>query len=187
MRRIREVLVASYLVLFSPSAALHGQVPDFSQLSGREAFAAMAEYLSRDGGRWRADNPNHDGTASTPPAFGLWFAQELRGRVLTLQIVVHYPNRVVVSSTGRWAWHPATDQLSYEMVDRAGGLTEGLTAFPESAVFRTVATRYADGSPPTRHRDDNLLVSGDVHRNETFEDTEEGWVSRGVYEWIRTR
>ena len=155
-----------WLLLLCLPADLGAQVPDFSRLRPQAAFAA---------------------TASSPPAFGLWFTEELGGRVLNLRIVIHYPDRDVVSSSGRWAWNPATSQVSYRTVDRGGGLTEGVTTFPDAAVFRTVATRYSQRGPPSNHRDDNLLVSADVHRNETFEETAQGWVSRGIYEWIRTR
>ena len=163
---------------------VEAQVPRLDDATPEASFDAMAEYLARDGGRWVAPNPNHDGSGASPPEFGLWFERDVNDRLLELRIVVMFSDRTVVSSRGHWAWHPAREELVYVMVDRGGGVTEGATTFPDARTFKTLATRFA-GNGSSEHRDDNVLVSPDLHRNETFHREGEDWVSGGVYEWRR--
>lgn len=172
-------------LLLATTHATGLQLPRFEARDPEASFAAMAEYLARDGGRWRASNPNHDPDRGTPPEFGLWFERHLDGRVLQLRIVVHYADRTVVSSHGQWSWHPGRGELHYLMTDRGGGVTEGVTTFPEPAMFRTEATRYGPDGLTAEHRDDNLLVSDSLHRNETFAVKDGFATSGGVYEWRR--
>jgi hypothetical protein len=162
-----------------------GQVPTFDPSDARASFAAMAEYLARDGGRWRSANPSHDGSASSPREFGLWFARRLEGSVLEIQIVSYFPDRTVVSSHGQWTWHPGLRELRYITTHRGGGVTEGTTTFPDSVTFQTTAIRFGRAGRSSEVRDDNVLVSENVHRNETFARDGERWLSGGVYEWRR--
>lgn len=161
------------------------QLPDFDPSDPVASFDAMGEYLTRDGGRWVAANPNYDGTESSPSAFGLWFERDVNGLFLELRIVIHFADRTVVSSRGHWAWHPVRHELTHVMVDRGGGVSEAVTTFADTRTFVTLATRAgADGN--TEHRDENVIVSPDLHRNETFRRNGDEWVSGGVYEWRRS-
>lgn len=175
------VAVASSINIESVS----GQVSSFEPGDAYASFQVMAEYLSRDGGRWRAPNPNFDGSSGSPPEFGLWFERDLNDRILQIQIVVHYPKRTVVASRGQWIWHPGSQEVRYFVVHRGGGVTEGVTTFPSGAMFRTVATRIGANGQKSEHRDDNVLVGASVHRNETFQLQDGRTESGGVYEWRR--
>ena len=183
------LFAAVWVSCLNATIEAQAQIPSFDSDDPQAAFSAMAEYLSRDGGRWRAANPNHDGSrAESPPEFGLWFDWVLEQRTLELRIVLHYSDSSVVSSGGYWVWHPGEEELSYVMIGRNGSLTEGTTDFPNATTFTTVATLYRPGGTASVHRDDNVLVIETVHRNETFRRDEAGvWVSQGVYEWYRTR
>ena len=183
------VLRASVWLFASMSSPLVAQVPSFDPDDGNASFEAMAEYLARDGGRWRSDNPNYDpNRVNSPPAFGLWFTRALNGRVLDLRIVVHYADSTVVSSEGQWAWHPGESRLTYRMVGRNGSLTEGTTDFERPSTFTTVTTAYSRRGNASVHRDDNVLVDDSLHRNETFRrNTDGSWTSEGVYEWRRSK
>lgn len=148
----------------------------------------MAEYLSADGGQWRASNPNRDpARGNAPPAFGLWFEwlpQHLR---LELRIVVHFSDTTRISSTGQFAWHPRDQSVRYGMSGRNGSFTEGTTSFLNSSTFQTFATYHTRNGTATSHRDDNWIVDDSTHRNETLQlDSAGTWQSRGVYTWRRT-
>lgn len=177
---------ALFLCVSQPVAAQ--TVPTFDPSQPRSSFQAMAEYLAADGGQWRAPNPNHDpARPNSPPAFGLWFDWVAQQRKLELRIVVHAADSTFLSSSGDFVWHPAEQRISYRMVGRNGSLTEGTTDFTDASTFRTVATFHRPNGRSTVHRDENLLVSPSVHRNETFQQDSTGaWVSGGVYEWTRT-
>jgi hypothetical protein len=182
MRRlILRLSTAGLCVATAPIAA---QVPVFDSADPQASFEAMSEYLARDGGRWVASNPNYDGTGSSPREFGLWFERDVSGLFLELRIVVLFPDRTVVSSRGHWSWHPGRAELSHVMVDRGGGVSEAVTTFPDSRTFVTIAARSGSYST-TEHRDDNEVVSANVHRNETFRRQGDQWVSGGIYEWRR--
>lgn len=185
VRTTMAVSIAWALQLGAMPDGASSQVPVLDTSDAQAAFMAMGEYLARDGGRWRAPNPNADGSANTPPAFGLWFSRHLDGRVLELEIVIHFADRTVVSSHGQWTWHPGRGEVTYVMTDRRGGLTEGTTTFPDPATFRTIATHFGRRGNTAEQRDDNVLVSEDLHRNETFQRDGDRWVSGGVYEWRR--
>ncbi|NKB89295.1 MAG: hypothetical protein GKS06_13840 [Acidobacteria bacterium] len=160
------------------------QEPSFEPEDTHASFQVMAEYLARDGGRWIGDNPNHDGSERSPHAFGLWFERDVRGHYLELKIVAHFADRDVISSRGSWAWNPDTGGLVYRMVDRGGGLTEGVTTFPDADTFATMTTRYADNGEAD-HRDTNDIIGPDEHHNETFARDNGEWVSGGIYIWRR--
>lgn len=186
MRQVRWLL-AVWVLSMSPVPGLEAQVPSLDGDDPQAAFHLMAEYLSRDGGRWRGANPNHDASNGRSPAeFGLWFRSVLEGHVLELSIVLHYADSVVVSSAGSWVWHPGAGELRYQMVGRNGSLTEGTTEFPDPRTFTTLATLLLPDGRTSEHRDDNVLVDGNLHRNETFQRDPSGdWVSRGIYDWHR--
>ncbi len=187
MREVRRASwIAGAALAVLVTHPLLAQVPRLDGSVPNASFEAMAEYLARDGGRWVAVNPNHDGSEQSPPDFGLWFERDVGGRFLELRIVVQYADRAVVSSRGHWTWHPGRQVLTYVMVDRGGGVTEGSTTFPDARTFRTLATRFTEDAS-SEHRDDNVLVSPDVHRNETFRREGDEWVSGGVYEWRRVK
>ena len=98
---------------------------------------------------------------------------------------MHYPDRTVISSFGHWTWHPGRNELSYMMTDRAGGLTQGVTTFLDSKTFRTEAVRFGPGGSTAMHRDDNVVISEALHRNETFRLDGGRPTSGGIYEWRR--
>ena len=173
-----------------PAEAQTPVVPTFDPEDPRTSFTAMAEYLSAAGGQWRSPNPNYDASRpASPPAFGLWFVWVAERRVLELSIVVHHADSsTTLSSKGQWVWHPGESRLTYLMIGRNGSVTEGTTAFTEPSTFTTVATFFRPNGRSSETRDENVLVSGSIHRNETFEPDQDGtWQSRGVYEWRRVR
>ena len=187
MRSPAALLLAALVVFSSLPGQAQVAVPEFDEAQSEQSFRDLAGYLSAEGGRWRAENPNYDeGNERSPPAFGLWFEWDSRLEVLSLEIVVHFPDRTVVSSSGGWLWHPGTNALDYTTKNRNGTLSRGTTEFSEPSIFTTVATLYGRSGKSSVHRDVNRLVSPSVHHNETFVALPDGsWHRRGVYEWHR--
>lgn len=181
---VRSCVAAVALLGLWPAYG-EGQVELFDSTDAVSSFQAMAEYLARDGGRWIAPNPNYNGAENSPTHFGLWFEQDARNHFLELKIVAHFPDQVLTSSRGHWAWHPTRGQLTHVMVDRGGGLSEGVTTYPSATVFVTTSIRSGVGGR-SESRDENVIISDDVHRNTSFHRDENEWVETGVYEWTRT-
>ena len=187
MRTSAVLLLAALAVFASLPSQAQVAVPQFDEAQPEQSFREMARYLSADGGRWRADNPNYDeDNERSPPAFGLWFEWDSGIEVLSIEIVVYFPDRTVVSSSGGWLWHPGTEALDNTTKNRNGSLSRGTTEFSEPSTFTTVATLYGRSGKASVHRDVNRLTSASVHHNETFVALPDGsWHSRGVFEWHR--
>ncbi len=185
VKHLRAHAIAATLVLAMDPVSAAAQVAPFDTTDGQASFLTMSEYLTRDGGKWRAPNPQHDGSARSPEAFELWFDSHFSGRILQIQIVVQYADRTVVSSHGQWMWHPGAGELRYLVAHRGGAVTEGVTTFPNATTFVTLATRTGRNGVVREQRDDNVMVSPSLHRNETFRMEAGGWTSGGVFEWSR--
>lgn len=188
----------NWLFVLGAAAAVHTvgseqtaaqEVPSLDPLEPQRSFVAMAEYLSADGGRWRAPNPNYDPEAPRGPShFGLWFDWHPELQLLELRIVTHLGESTRVSSQGRWAWHPGAESLRYVMSSRGGRYADGETTFEAPHTFTTVATTYRTGDAPVKHKDENVLVSPELHRNLSFREVEDDvWANQGTYEWRRVR
>lgn len=187
MRILSAISMIIPMVLCCAATQAQVEVPRFDAAQPEAAFRAMAQYLSAEGGRWRADNPNYDeGNERSPPAFGLWFEWDSELEVLSLEIVVYFSDRTLVSSSGQWLWHPGNEQLDYTTKNRNGSLSRGTTDFSEPSTFTTTATLYGRSGKSSVHRDVNRLVGPSVHHNETFAAQPDGsWQSQGIYEWRR--
>jgi hypothetical protein len=146
----------------------------------------MTQYLAHDGGRWKAENPNHDPAVPRSPShFGLWFDHVLERQILEVRIAVYYGDSAFVGSQGYWMWHPGKTALTYVLASANGGVYEGTTEFTDVHTFTTIATLYSRESNVT-YKDDNVLVSFGTHRNVSYRRGDDGqWVAQDTFEWKR--
>jgi hypothetical protein len=189
MPSIKTSLLFLALAVPWQSGLLAQEVPVLDSADPLRSFGATAEYLSADGGRWKAANPDYNPSAPRGPShFGLWFDWHPNLQLLELRIVTHVGDSARVSSRGHWVWHPGGESLRYVMSSPGGRYTEGDTTFESPHTFTTVATLYRSGDPPSQHRDENVLVSPGLHRNLSFQKAADGtWTNQGTYEWHRVR
>lgn len=194
MAQIRNTVLGAFLVLACATAALPAQVPGdevptFTGADVPQAYRDLGNYLARDGGRWRAPNPNHDPeNPRSASHFGLWFEWAVGEHMLELQIVAYVGDEVRSSSRSFWAWHAIDERLTYTAVDPGGGLALGDTTFPAAHVFRTETVRVGPDGSRMPHRDDNTLVSADVHTNISYSRSDTGeWTPQSEWRWERQR
>lgn len=149
-------------------------------------YDALAEYLSREGGKWIGENSQYDSTNErSPKAFGLWFNRPL-SVMLTLKIVAYVQDTVLVSSQGTFNWHPIKQEVFHAMSDRGNGYSDGITSFPNDSSFVSIMKIYRLDGNVYDHRDDNFIINENEHRNTSFKRNAAGeWEKIGSWIWKR--
>ncbi len=172
------------LVLFFQSEAQNAK--SFVEDPEWRNFEIMAEYLSDGSGKWTGLNKNHDpSNDSSPEAFGLWFERPMP-TLMTLRIVAYMGDTVRVSSQGVFSWHPIEKQVIHVMSDVGNGYSDGISTFPNETSFISTMKVFRPDGATYDHRDENFIVSENVHRNTSFGKDEQGnWIERGNWTWTR--
>ncbi len=149
-------------------------------------FDILADYLTRGSGKWIGQNSQYDpANERSPQSFGLWFERPIPG-LMTLKIVAYFNDTVMVSSQGTFNWHPLEKKVIHTTSDRGNGYSEGVTSFPNDSSFISVMKIYRPEGDVYDHKDENFIVSADVHRNTSYGKDERGnWVERGKWVWKR--
>lgn len=154
--------------------------------SQQEHFEKMADYLSAGGGKWTGENKNYNAdNPRSPKAFGLWFERPMNN-LLTLKIVAYINDTTVISSQGIFSWHPIKKEFVHLMADRGNGFSEGITEFPNDSTFISTMIVYRPSGKFYDHKDENFIVSENVHRNTSFKKDKDGnWIENGQWIWTR--
>lgn len=166
-------------------------VPVQAQVNGKNSgtlqhFDKMAEYLSRGSGKWRGENKHYNSTnPGSPKAYGLWFERPLK-YLLTIKIVAYLSDTVRISSQGIFFWHPQKNTFVHVSTDMGNGLSEGISEFPNDSTFISTMIIYRPNGKVFAHKDQNFIVSENVHRNTSYKKNAEGqWMVSGNWIWIR--
>ncbi len=151
-----------------------------------ENFNSMADYLCTGSGKWTGVNRKHEpSNERSPKAFGLWFERSIPS-LMTLKIVAYVQDTILISSQGIFAWHPIKQQVIHSTSDRGNGYSEGISAFPNDSTFISTMMVYRPGGSSYAHKDENFIVSENVHRNTSFgKDADGNWIERGNWTWTR--
>ena len=149
-------------------------------------FDTMADYLSAGSGKWTGVNPKHDpANERSPTAFGLWFERPMPS-LMTIKIVAYMQDTIRLSSQGIFAWHPLKKQVIHTTSDFGNGYSEGISSFPSDTTFISTMMVYRRNGSSYDHKDENFIVSKDVHRNTSFgKDADGNWFQRGGWTWTR--
>lgn len=169
------------LIVATPIVAQNSNFPTDEMVN----FDKVANYLTRGSGKWKAPNPRYDaGNPRSAEAFGLWFERPMRN-FMSLTIVSYQKDTVLINSTGFFSWHPGKNQFIHVNGNRGSGFSEGITEFPSDSSFISKMTIY-NRRGSYEHKDENFLVSENVHRNTSFRKDENGsWVAEGEWTWTR--
>lgn len=164
----------------------HAQTKPIETSEEWKNFDKLADYLSRGSGKWVGENPNYKpSNERSPKAFGLWFERPLPG-LMTLTIVAYVKDTVVISSQGTFNWHPTEKKVIHSTSDRGNGYSEGITSFPNDSTLISVMKIFRPNGKIYDHKDENFVVSEDMHRNTSFGKDENGnWVEKGSWVWKR--
>lgn len=176
-------LITLLVVISLTPGEIHAQI---SQSKGWGKFDSMADYLSRGSGKWTGENTKHDpANPRSPRAFGLWFERPLES-LLTIQIVAYLGDSTILSSQGIFAWHPVKEHFVHIASDRGNGYSEGISEFPTDSMFVSTMVGHRPNGKISQHKDENFIVSEDVHRNTSYNKDENGnWVKLNDWTWTR--
>lgn len=163
---------------------VHTQVlPENSQ---KVHFDRMCNYLTLKSGKWTGENERFNpDDQNSPKAFGLWFERPLEN-LLTLKVVAYMLDTTIISSQGIFSWHPIEKQFIHITADRGNGYSEGISIFPSDTSFTSIMKVYRPNGNSYDHKDENFIISQDVHRNTSFKkDSLGNWIANGSWIWNR--
>lgn len=153
----------------------------------QRAFEKMAAYLSKGSGKWIGDNLRHDPDQErSPHAFGLLFNSVAGYKLLEIKIEAYLRDEVRESARGGFVWHPGKRDVVYTTISPTGIFMEGTSWFPDDITFVTVSDIIWPDGTKSVHKDENFIVSEDVHKTISYMMDERGaWVRQGENTWKR--
>ena len=183
-RSIFKILFS--LLLLAATINTNGQATIDTSAGQYLNFQQLASYLSEGSGHWESLNPNYDEqNPRSAKSYSLVFEYPLK-HLLKIRILVQLKNAEVLSAEGMFSWNPLTNSCRYVMVDRGNGYMEGVSEFPDSTTFITTTTVFRPNGQKYEHKDENFVMSKDVHRNSSYRKDREGnWILEGNFQWKR--
>lgn len=163
-----------------------GQTPTSQDEMQKQHFDKMANYLSRDNGKWIGENQRYKpDNPRSPKTFGLWFERPM-ANLLTIKIVSHFEDTTMISSQGIFSWHHEKKCFIHVTADQGNGFSQGASEFPTDTTFISTMTVYRPSGKFYDHRDENFIVDENTHRNISYNKDEEGnWIEKGRWTWVR--
>lgn len=157
-----------------------------ASVDGRARLAEVHDYLSRDGGRWRAKNPTHPPGAPTPAEFGYEFDWVLDGAAVATRIFAVYEDgRDETLWQALTSWHPGERQVAIYSLSREGDVSRGTYEVVDAAHHRIHLTVTGADGEIVLIRDDLEILGPDHFRATTGMRREGEWVVLEVHEWRR--
>ncbi len=155
-------------------------------VAGRARLAEVHDYLSRDGGRWRAKNPPHAPGAPTPAEFGYEFDWVLEGAAVATRIFAVYEDgRDETLWQALTSWHPGERQVAIHSLSREGDVARGNYEVIDATHHRIHLTVTAPDGDTLLIRDDLDILGPDHFRATTSMRREGEWAVLEVHEWRR--
>jgi len=100
--------------------------------------------------------------------------------------VAYIGDTTFVSAQGMWTLHPGKKRIVYITQSMNGTFSEGVTYFTDDKTFFTEADVFLPDGARSAHKDENIMVSDDVHKNVSYSRNEDGeWVPAGEFTWTR--
>lgn len=156
--------------------------------NGRARLAEVHDYLSRDGGRWRAKNPPHAPGRPTPAEFGYEFDWVLDGAAVATRIFAVYEDgRDETFWQALTSWHPGERQVAIYSLSREGDVARGTYEVIDAGHHRIHLTVTGADGEIVQIRDDLEIHGPDDFRATTSMRREGEWVVLEVHEWRRVR
>ncbi|MGE0044327.1 MAG: hypothetical protein AB7J28_10245 [Hyphomonadaceae bacterium] len=147
-------------------------------------FVAHVEFISRDGGTWRAPNPAGENDPNQPDAFGMEWRAAYGGHVLIGRLYgIENGQEIAEYWTFREFWHPGERRVIIEQWGGPGAYGVGETFSAE----RVEQTFWLPDGRSWRegHRNQE---NGDTYVTASFDIQEDGaWTPNGTYTWTRVR
>lgn len=170
-------------IVMSSSSQLDG-LP----VAGENVLARHFEYLLRDGGRWLADNPEHQPGGESPASYGYAFTASLNQRLVRNIISGHFEDG---KSVAYWeclaVWHPVQQKIVLYQFGAGGQVGEGEeTRLDDQRSRVTMTLTPVDGEPLT-FRDLSTITGPDSFDTVTEFLVDGEWQVRQRLSWRRVK
>lgn len=155
--------------------------------AGRQKLIDSHQYLLRDGGRWRADNPRHVAGADTPARFGYAFDWAMdRAAVMARIFMIYEDGREVTTWRGLTAWDPETGEVVLFNVSKDGDVARGVYHDLGGGSSEILLDIAAAGGGGYQIRDVSSEVGPDEFTSETHVRPADGeWQKISAMTWKR--
>lgn len=154
--------------------------------AGRARLAEVHDYLSRDGGRWRARNAEHVPGASTPVEFGYEFDWVLDRTAVSTRIFGVLEDG---SEETYWraltTWHPGDKQVVVYSLSRDGDVSRGPYEVVDEQLHRLHLTVTTPTGEAFQIRDDMKILGPDRFEATTSMRRDGEWVVLEKQDWRR--
>ena len=144
------------------------------------------DFMTRDGGRWIADNSKYRSEQEPIDAYGTEWSWGIGRASMTGRLFGLKEGREVATFWEfRLMWHPGKKRAFLYQFGGDGRLGEGSMTSIEGGTEHEQTFYMTDGSTlRARHRS---LENGDENRTESFEWQDGEWAPRRSYVWRRER
>lgn len=172
----------------TPAAAAADTAPEDPAAAGREHLAEVHDYLSRDGGRWRAKNAAHGPGAATPAQFGYEFDWVLdRSAVAARIFAVQEDGSEQTLWRALTTYHPGEREVVVYSVSRDGDVSRGTYEVIDESHHRLHLTVTSPGGESFQIRDDMEILTPDRFLSSTSLLRDGEWVKLEGQDWRRVR
>lgn len=172
----------------APEAASGDPASGDPAAAGRARLAEVHDFLSRDGGRWRAKNRAHAPGAPTPAHFGYEFDWVLDGAAVAARIF-----GILGDGTEEtvWraltSWHPGERAVVIYSLSRDGDVSRGTYEVIDAEHHRIHLTVTAPSGESFEIRDDMEILGPDRFEATTSIQRDGEWVVLEGHDWHRVK
>ena len=118
-----------------------------------------------------------------PLGFGLNYLH--RKDALKLIHVAYRGDTAHVTAESFWIWHPTRQQIHYYSINIRGDFLEGEVFFSEENIFITQTEGHLSDGKIAIHRDQNIMVSDNVHKTISAGYKNGEWIDDTGFTWKR--
>lgn len=188
MTNIRNVCWYLFLTIILISCNTKTTEQTIKATTAKEPYLKLAQYLARDEGIWISKNEKYDSTQrNSVVEIQMNFFWDEERQVLWDSVTLRFRQLDYLTWISTWTWHPQKKIIEYRSLGPEGRLISGETTIPSDTSFITIDKIFEPDGTYRELKDDNFVVSPEVHTNDSYEMKNGEWVLQGSYQWIRQK
>ncbi|MBK7872544.1 MAG: hypothetical protein IPJ74_18620 [Saprospiraceae bacterium] len=154
--------------------------------TSKEDFKKLIEYMTKDGGIWITPNPKYDSTQQNSVIeIEMHLVYDEERQFIKDDVTLRFKKLDYLSWISIWAYHPGKQEITYTSYGPEGRLISGKTEFVNDSTFVTVDKLYEPDGSFKELKDENIIISENVHKNISYEKKNGTWEEIGTYVWKR--
>lgn len=182
----RITLITAFLLIIVGVNQVSFAQTDNQNSAAKEGFKKLVNYMTKDGGIWVTPNPKYDSTQQNSIIeIQMHLVYDEERQIIKDEVTLRFKKLDYLSWISFWAYHPSEKVITYTSYGPEGRLISGQTEFVNDSTFVTVDRLYEPDGSFKELKDENIIVSENVHRNISYEKKNGQWESTGIYVWKR--